>query len=393
VEELASHRQQEQGDDRDVSFVVFSDDWGRHPSSCEHIFRRIVGTHRVVWVNTMGFRAPNFSLADLRRSANKIQSWFRKPDATVAEPLPPNLEVFSPLILPFPGNRACDSFNARSMANPVKHALQKFAGDDVRLVTSLPNLGGVFRQFPNLRRYYYCVDDFLQWPGANPAVVGAMESELIEHCDAAIVTARSLQDKFDRSPIEPEYLGHGVDCGHFDGLARERAADRPLIGFFGEVRDWFASDLIEAAATQHPDWDFEIIGRIQIDVSVLEALPNVRFTGPVPYPDLPRAAARFDVGLIPYRLTSLTRAINPLKGLEYLALGLPVVATPLPALDDLGDLILRADEPGSFVNAIERALADDGPGLREKRLACARGHDWEEVAGRFLELVGEGAPA
>jgi hypothetical protein len=57
----------------DPSFIVFSDDWGEHPSSSQHIFRRIAATHDVLWVNTIGLRKPNLSRLDLAKARRKIR--------------------------------------------------------------------------------------------------------------------------------------------------------------------------------------------------------------------------------------------------------------------------------------------------------------------------------
>src|SRR5262245_8337679 len=38
--------------------LVFSDDWGRHPSSCQHLIRRLRQDFPVLWVNTIGTRQP-----------------------------------------------------------------------------------------------------------------------------------------------------------------------------------------------------------------------------------------------------------------------------------------------------------------------------------------------
>ena len=54
-----------------TSFIVFADDWGRHPSSCQHLFRRLIPRHRTYWVNTIGLRRPTFDLAG-RRSHSEM---------------------------------------------------------------------------------------------------------------------------------------------------------------------------------------------------------------------------------------------------------------------------------------------------------------------------------
>ena len=41
--------------------LVFADDWGRHPSSCQHLISRLLDRHRVAWVNTVGMRPPRLT--------------------------------------------------------------------------------------------------------------------------------------------------------------------------------------------------------------------------------------------------------------------------------------------------------------------------------------------
>ena len=65
--------------ERPAQLIVFSDDWGRHPSSCQHLVRQLLFQNRlcchggcadcrdysVLWVNTIGTRRPGLNLADL----------------------------------------------------------------------------------------------------------------------------------------------------------------------------------------------------------------------------------------------------------------------------------------------------------------------------------------
>jgi glycosyltransferase involved in cell wall biosynthesis len=78
-----------------------------------------------------------------------------------------------------------------------------------------------------------------------------------------------------------------------------------------------------------------------------------------------------------------------MKIYEYLSAGLPVVTTPLPALDGTTGVEVAADAPAT-VAAVERALAHDGPEARRGRSAAARGHSWEarlrEIDGYLSEL-------
>ena len=58
----------------DAPLLVFSDDWGRHPSSCQHLVRHLLPRRRVTWVNTIGMRPPRLDLATAKRNEAAAES-------------------------------------------------------------------------------------------------------------------------------------------------------------------------------------------------------------------------------------------------------------------------------------------------------------------------------
>ncbi len=67
------------------------------------------------------------------------------------------------------------------------------------------------------------------------------------------------------------------------------------------------------------------------------------------------------MGLIPARINDYTSAMFPMKFFEYLAAGLPVVATPLPALEPYGSVVGLAADAEGFGRRRGRALRPDPP--------------------------------
>ena len=105
--------------------------------------------------------------------------------------------------------------------------------------------------------------------------------------------------------------------------------------------------LLVGLARARPDWSIALVGPVGLgdpatDVSALAAEPNVHLLGPRPYEALPEVLRGADAGLIPYVRSSLTDSIFPMKVYEYLAAGLPVVATPLPAIAEVEEVAHRA---------------------------------------------------
>jgi len=161
---------------------------------------------------------------------------------------------------------------------------------------------------------------------------------------------------------------------------------RPIVGFFGAIAEWVDTNLLVELALARPGWSFVLVGSSWgADVSRLKQLENVHLLGERPYTDLPSLAAHFDVGLLPFKRNALTEAANPVKVYEMLAMGMEVVATPLPELEAMQPLLRLATGRDGFLRAIEAALHEpDANTLRAERRDFARSHTWEARA-RLLE--------
>jgi teichuronic acid biosynthesis glycosyltransferase TuaH len=119
--------------------------------------------------------------------------------------------------------------------------------------------------------------------------------------------------------------------------------------------------------------------------------PNVHHVGAVPHPDLPRWLARMDVGLTPYTDSAFNRASFPLKTLEYLAAGRPVVGSDLPATRGLAQESVDVSAvagPADFAARV-RAVADipSTSGAARRRRSVAGRHAGAARATRLAQLV------
>ncbi len=148
----------------------------------------------------------------------------------------------------------------------------------------------------------------------------------------------------------------------------------PIVGYHGAVARWFDFDLLKGAAARLPDFQFVVIGPVDPDaegpMAVLQRLPNVHRVGAVPSDEIPEYVSTFDVGIVPFVVDELTRAVSPLKMYEYLAAGVPVVATPLPVCV-AHPMVRTAASVDGFVSEIEAAAAERGTEEFEVRARAA----------------------
>ncbi len=150
-------------------------------------------------------------------------------------------------------------------------------------------------------------------------------------------------------------------------------------------------ELLSELARIRPEWTLALVGPVGLgdpstDIGDLTALPNVHVLGPRRHTELPAVLRGAAVGLIPYRRSQLTASIFPMKVYEYLAAGLPVVSTPLPALDDVTEIALAANAE-EMVARIEEALQRDGDESRADRSRAAVDHSWEARLGEIDEAL------
>ena len=132
----------EQQSQQPASLLVFSDDWGRHPSSCQHLIKQLLPEYKVLWVNTIGTRAPRLDMATLRRVVEKVRQWSNsKPHDTksdgsdeAAVEMHHNLTVINPRMWPWFGRRHDRRLNAwalsRQLIPLIERLPQPVSADD-----------------------------------------------------------------------------------------------------------------------------------------------------------------------------------------------------------------------------------------------------------------------
>jgi len=80
--------------------LCFSHDWSGDPLSKTHLMRLMARDNRVLWVNSIGYRTPTASRADLSRAFWKLAGGGKPVAGGRAEHLPPTLWRFPLTAIP-----------------------------------------------------------------------------------------------------------------------------------------------------------------------------------------------------------------------------------------------------------------------------------------------------
>ena len=245
---------------------------------------------------------------------------------------------------------------------------------------------------------YHCVDDIAAQERIDTASFRAAETRFAARADLVLASAPALAERMRTNLRQCLDAPNVADTELFSRalldpapLDSEMAAlPAPRIVFTGAVVAMKLDfSLLAELARLRRGWSFALVGPIgpgepNADISALTAEPNIHLLGPRSYGELPDVLRAADAGLIPYTRNALTESIFPMKVYEYLAAGLPVVATPLPALAGVADIATAPDAQG-IAELLDEALAGGQP-RAPRRALPGRGasHSWdrrlEEIA-------------
>jgi hypothetical protein len=393
--------------------IAFSDDWGRHPSSCQHLMRHLTAKYPVLWVNTIGMRTPSLSKEDLGKAAGKLVSWlgFRDSRTKLSQQktLPPNMRVIDPRMWPGFGSGWQRRLNARWLSQAVHAALgPRRDGEQRTVITTLPITADLIGRLDVDRWVYYCVDDFSVWPGLDGPVIREMEEKLVRDVDRIVAVSNTLQQRLSDMGRPSALLTHGIELDHWSSHSPEtaqsdaqpgqsvtdaspdffRGVKGPILLFWGLIDARLDMAWCRAISQASPG-TLVMVGPEQSPDPALRGMAGVKMYGPAAYSELPALARQADVLVMPYADLPVTRAMQPLKFKEYLATGQPVVARGLPGISEWADAADLVNDEADLLEKIRLRL-DQGISMDQKKARERLNQEtWAHKARTFESLIFE----
>ncbi len=246
---------------------------------------------------------------------------------------------------------------------------------------------------------YDCIDDVRVHAGRpeTVSVYRRWEAELIERADGVVTTAAALARHVRQlADVPVELVRNGVDAQWFARQAERQSrpgdlprSGRPLVGFVGALYGWIDWPLVGQVAAALPEFDFVFVGPIDGRSRPGKAaeLANVHLLGRRPHQRVPAYVAAFDVCWVPFDATQISRLANPVKIYEYLALGKPVVSTPVADVESFEGLVQVGADAPALAAALRSALEQRDESAAARRREFARRNSWDARAEQFARFV------
>jgi glycosyltransferase involved in cell wall biosynthesis len=373
---------------RDI-VCIGSADWATElPINQHQLMGRLAATNNVLFVESLGLRRPQLAGRDLSRIWRRLKTGLRgaRPGEGIGGA---ELHVLSPLVVPLHGKPWVRNLNRRLLRWQVGRAAKRLGMKRPILWAYVPQAEDLLDVLDPELVVYHCVDDVAAQKGVDAESFRSAEERFASRADLVLASAPALAERMRTLSEHVLYAPNVADTATFATALEPGPVDpdvdslpRPRLVFQGAiVATKLDVDLLAEAAKLRPDWSIVLVGPRGAgdptgDLSPLDSAPNIHMIGPRKADDLPQVLRGADIGLIPYAINDLTRSVFPMKVYEYLAAGLPVLATPLPALESVEGIetVASAEE---LVATVEREMASDTPEHRRIRSEAAASHSWE----------------
>jgi len=373
---------------RDI--VIFGDDWGRYPSTIQHIARVLLRSNRIFWIGSLGLRRPHLRISDVRRVWEKGFRMFStsKEGSHASGPI-----CLHPVVMPLHDNALFHRLTMASVRRAIRNAMDSLNAKNPVILSSSPWTEALLGEFEESSAHYFCLDDYTLFDDVFQSVRNA-EQEFIKQADSCFFVSDALRAKHGENARNAYILPQGVDVAHFAKSGSDTGVtavpgNKPVVGFIGLVASWIDLELIARCAHAYPEAIVVIIGKVAVNESLLPRAPNIMYLGEISYDLLPGYMRRFTVGLIPFVVNELTVAANPLKLLEYMAAGMPVVSTNLPEVAKFEPLVYVAKNSDDFLELVGCALRENGLDRARQRKEKAAEFSWENITENICAIIGD----
>ena len=159
-----------------------------------------------------------------------------------------------------------------------------------------------------------------------------------------------------------------------------------LVGaYFGTVAEWFDFELVLELLAAEPRLEFRIIGPCVVEIPVH---PRLRYLGVMAHADLPAATVDVDFFMMPFRVSRLIEAVDPVKLYEYVASGRPAFAPQYPEIERFSPFVSLYESNFECLRLVHQMvqgerLEDDSA----ERTRFLLANSWEERSREATEAL------
>jgi len=375
--------------------IISTADWNSPiQTNKQYVSREIAKLgNRVLYVESLGVRKIQIKKKDFFRIFKRIIN-----NLLIIKQKEKNIWVLSPILFPGATNKKIIFIN-RVIFNFNLFIAMKFLNFKKEYLWTYNPLTSSYLNIAKFKSsIYHAVDAIEHQPFMPKKHIEKQEIILSKKVDKIFVTSKNIINKLKKHNSNITYFGNVCDYDHFSKALTTntenipldiKCINKPIIGFIGSISEYKLNyKLIHNVASSLKEINFVFIGPTDdslnhSNLNRIKKLKNVYFLGYRKYKSLPSYCAYFDVAWLPLIHNNYTKSMFPMKFFEYLAAGLPVVATDLQSIREFNKLVTITDDISKIKISIIKALKNKDFNLKN-RLSLAMENTYQKRTKKML---------
>ena len=375
--------------------IISTADWNSPiQTNKQYVSREIAKLgNRVLYVESLGVRKIQIKKKDFFRIFKRIIN-----NLLIIKQKEKNIWVLSPILFPGATNKKIIFIN-RVIFNFNLFIAMKFLNFKKEYLWTYNPLTSLYLNIAKFKSsIYHAVDAIEHQPFMPKKHIEKQEIILSKKVDKIFVTSKNIFNKLKKHNSNITYFGNVCDYDHFSKALTTntenipldiKCINKPIIGFIGSISEYKLNyKLIHNVASSLEEINFVFIGPTDdslnhSNLNRIKKLKNVYFLGYRKYKSLPSYCAYFDVAWLPLVHNNYTKSMFPMKFFEYLAAGLPVVATDLESIREFNKLVAITDDISKIKTSIIEALKNKDFNLKN-RLSLAMENTYQKRTKKML---------
>ncbi|MGB3375145.1 MAG: glycosyltransferase [Microbacterium sp.] len=356
--------------------------WDALAGTDHHLAMELAKDHQVVWVD------PPHSLVRSRGSEQPA----------VSRPHPNIVRLRAGIIAGVQRPLLREAANRRRAGAARRYLAREGLNPSTVIASTTAPMLDLIHDLPG-RRVYFATDDFVEaagiW-GVSRRYLSTARERNLRNADLVLAVTRELGRHLERGTAPFRWLPNGAELERFDGIELVEPAPialpRPVAGVVGQFNS--RTDLEYLRAVRNAGTSLLLIGprwfTTEEENAAFDRLiadDGVHWIDEVSRDRLAPYLRALDVGLTPYGESVFNRRSFPLKTVEYLAAGVPVVATDVASSEGLDERWVHvAGSPAEFGAITARVAA--APSDRAEIRRAAGVHGWNARATELRTWLG-----
>tara|TARA_Y100000310_G_C20699053_1_gene827983 strand:- start:4406 stop:5530 length:1125 start_codon:yes stop_codon:yes gene_type:complete len=170
--------------------------------------------------------------------------------------------------------------------------------------------------------------------------------------------------------------------------------------YTGHLYSWKGANVFAEAARSLPSVSFIFVGGTESKVMAFREkynFPNVYFLGHKPFAHIPKYLKASDVLVLPNsgknfgrRTTHSLYDTSPIKMFEYMASGVPIVASNLPSIKEIlnnNAVLVEPDNPKILAEALKKVIDYPDKKLTEQAIKDVEPYTWQKRAAQIIQFI------